>query len=139
VVVAALGASAPEDADRPRSPQPLTFERWTFVLDGSVPGFRREHTRALRNELPDDLYAELRGSSDSETLFLLAVTELRRAASMPDALARRRCAAAPFADGGVVVASEAPDPGAVWAAVDGHSWMEVDAAGSIRSDLLFLG
>ena len=44
----------------------------------------------------------------------------------------------PFADGGVLLASEAPDPGAVWSPVDGHSWIEIDADGSVRSEVLFL-
>lgn len=158
---------------------PLVHDRWAFVLNGFVPDFRRAHMRALRAELPDDLYAELRGPSDAETLFLLAVDRLRRGASPAEALehvagvvARRvgkteaqlnmlladgeRLAAVrastvlvtnslylarrpPFARDGVVIASEPPDPGAVWEAVDGHSRIEVDAEGGVRSELLFLG
>ncbi|NIP81163.1 MAG: class II glutamine amidotransferase, partial [Gemmatimonadetes bacterium] len=44
---------------------PLVFERWSFALNGFVPDFRRSHMRALRAGLPDELYADLRGSSDS--------------------------------------------------------------------------
>ena len=157
---------------------PMVHDRWSFVLNGFVPDFRRGHMRALRSELPDDLYAELRGSSDSETLFLLSVMELREGRTMPEALAAtaRRIKARvgdaeaqlnmvlsdgtsvaavrsstvlqtnslylaehpPFADGGVVLASEAPDPGAVWAPVDGHSWVEIGPDGSVESGLLFL-
>jgi len=65
---------------------PLVFEKWSFMLNGFVPDFRVQHMRALRARLPDDLYAELRGSSDSETLFLLAVAAMREGASMAEAL-----------------------------------------------------
>jgi glutamine amidotransferase len=69
---------------------PLTYQRWTFVLNGFVPAFRARHMRALRASLPDHLYAELRGTSDSETLFLLAVAALENGAQPVEAL----CAAA---------------------------------------------
>jgi glutamine amidotransferase len=132
--------------------------------------------RALRAVLPDDLYAELIGASDAETLFLLAVSSLREGASMAEALEGivravadrvggqeaqlnmilsdgERIVAArsstvlltnslylarrpPFAPDGFVLASEAPDPGAVWEAVDGHSWIEILPSGEIRGDLL---
>lgn len=65
---------------------PLVFEKWSFVLNGFVPDFRRAHMRALRAGLPDDLYGALKGSSDSETLFLLAVAALRGGASQVEAL-----------------------------------------------------
>ena len=65
---------------------PLVFEKWSFMLNGFVPDFRMQHMRALRAELPDDLYAELQGSSDSETLFLLAVAAVRGGATLPEAL-----------------------------------------------------
>lgn len=65
---------------------PMMHERWTFVLNGYVPEFRPAHMRALRADLPDDLYGELRGSSDTETLFLLTLTALREGASLGDAL-----------------------------------------------------
>ena len=67
---------------------PLVFDKWSFVLNGFVPDFRALHMRALRAELPDDLYAALRGSSDSETLFLLAVAAVRGGAALPEALQR---------------------------------------------------
>ena len=65
---------------------PLMHDPWSFVLNGFVEDFRATYMRALRSLLPDDLYGELQGSSDSETLFLLAVAALRRGASMPEAL-----------------------------------------------------
>lgn len=65
---------------------PLVRDRWSFVLNGFVPDFRRSHMRALRGELPDDLYAALAGSSDSETLFLLAIARIREGASILEGL-----------------------------------------------------
>jgi predicted glutamine amidotransferase len=67
---------------------PLIFEKWSFMLNGFVPHFRSRHMRELRAELPDDLYGELRGSSDSETLFLQAVAAVREGATLPEALER---------------------------------------------------
>ena len=65
---------------------PLIHERWSFILNGFVEDFRASYMRTLRSGLPDDLYGELRGSSDSETLFLLAVSALNEGASLRDAL-----------------------------------------------------
>lgn len=65
---------------------PMTFESWSFVLNGYVPDFRASHMRALRAPLPDDLYGALRGVSDSETLFLRTVDLLRSGASLREAL-----------------------------------------------------
>jgi glutamine amidotransferase len=157
---------------------PLVMERWSFVFAGFIPDFRRSQMRALRQELPDELYAELRGSTDAETLFLRVITELARGRSMVESLeavARAvktrigkteaqlnmvlsdgtRIAALrsgtvlmtdslyvakrpPFAPDGVVLASEAPESGAAWEAVDGHSWLEIEPDGTMRSDLVFL-
>ena len=66
--------------------QPLVHGRWSFVLNGFVENFRERHMRALRSHLPDDLYGQLEGSSDTETLFLLAVAAVRAGASPLDAL-----------------------------------------------------
>lgn len=156
---------------------PLVHGRWSFVLNGFVPDFRAAHMRALRATLPDPLYAALRGSSDSETLFLLTVARLQDGASMVEALSAtaelvmervgraheaqlnmvmtdgERLAALrtgtrletnslyvaqrpPFAPDGVVLASEAPEAGAAWSPVDGHSWIEIDADGTVRSEVL---
>jgi ergothioneine biosynthesis protein EgtC len=155
---------------------PMLYDRWAFVLNGFVPDFRARHMRALRAGLPDDLYAELRGPSDSETLFLLAVARLLEGASMVEALSETvravcdrvgkaaarlnmvlsdgvRIAAVragtelvtnslyaaerpPFAPDGVVLASEAPEAGACWQPVDGHSWIEIGPDGEVRSELI---
>jgi len=66
---------------------PLVHQRWTFALNGFIPDFRGSHMRALREGLPDDLYAEICGASDSETLFMLTLSELRSGATLHDALA----------------------------------------------------
>jgi glutamine amidotransferase len=65
---------------------PLVHGRWSFILNGFVENFRESHMRALRSHLPDDLYGHLEGSSDSETLFLLAVAAVQAGASHLDAL-----------------------------------------------------
>jgi len=69
---------------------PLVHGRWSFILNGFVEDFRESHMRALRSHLPDDLYGHLAGSSDSETLFLLAVAAVQAGASRRDALRRVR-------------------------------------------------
>ena len=157
---------------------PLVHERWSFIMNGFVPRFRHAHMRALRAGLPDELYAELRGATDSETIFLLVLSHLRQGVGMVEALeavaravkervgkeqaqlnlvlcdgeriAAVRCGTVlmtnslyvarrpPFAPDGVVLASEAPEVGAVWEAVDGHSWLVIEPDGTTRSDLLFL-
>ena len=65
---------------------PLVHERWSFVLNGFVEDFRVSHMRTLRASLPDDLYGRLEGSSDSETLFLLAIAAVQKGASRLEAL-----------------------------------------------------
>ena len=85
-VIAALRNATPGITVDRSGLLPLVFDRWAFVLNGFVPEFHRLHMRALRTGLPDALYAELRGASDSETLFLLTVAELERGASPVDAL-----------------------------------------------------
>ena len=55
-----------------------------------------------------------------------------------DGESRAKSAPPPFADGGIVRASEAPDPGAVWSAVDGHSSVVIHADGRIEAEPVFL-
>jgi glutamine amidotransferase len=86
-VVAAVRGEAEASGPLDRSGlQPLTLGPWTFVLDGRVPDFRKRHMRALREGLPDELYAELRGSSDGETLLLLAVAAVNDGATTAEGL-----------------------------------------------------
>src|SRR6056297_3778158 len=72
-VVAALRNGTPGIPLGPSGRLPMVDGGWTFVLNGFVSDFRTRHMRALRAGLPDELYARLLGSSDSETLFLLAL------------------------------------------------------------------
>ena len=85
-IMGALRNGTPGIPLDPSGVLPLVFEQWTFALNGFVPDFRALHMRGLRASLPDDLYGRLAGSSDSETLFLLCVHELRNGASLQEAL-----------------------------------------------------
>lgn len=76
VAVAALRNATPGIPPDRSGLLPLVAGEWSFVLNGYVPDFRRAHMRALRSTLPDELYGTLRGSSDSETLFLLALAAM---------------------------------------------------------------
>ena len=87
VAVAALRNATPGLSVDEASVPPLVADGCAFVLNGFVPSFRERHARALREPLPDDLYARLRGASDAETLFLRVLDALRRGASRGEALA----------------------------------------------------
>jgi glutamine amidotransferase len=177
-VLAAVSSAAYTGAVSRTLLPPLVRDRWSFVFGGFIPDFRRSHMRALRRELPDELYAELRGATDAETIFLLVISELIQGHSLVEAmesvarkvkarvgraeaqlnmvladgerLAALRCGTVlvtnslyvakrpPFAPDGVVLASEAPESGAVWEPVDGHSYVEVQLDGTVRSELVFL-
>lgn len=85
-VIAAVRNATPGIPPDESGVPPLVLERWAFVLNGFVSDFRERFMRSLREGLPAELYGALRGTSDSETLFLLAVAALRRGASPADAL-----------------------------------------------------
>ena len=177
-VVAALRNSTPGISVDRSGLLPLLHGRWTFALNGFIPDFRPSHMRALREGLPDDLYADICGASDSETLFMLALSELRSGVVLHEALAatarrvKARVGSAeaqlnmllcdgstvaairsstvartnslylserpPFAEGGTVLASEAPDANSKWTAVDEHSWVEIGSDGEVLSGSLVL-
>jgi glutamine amidotransferase len=65
---------------------PMIHGRWSFILNGFVEDFRASYMRTLRSGLPDDLYGKLGGSSDSETLMLLAMSAVRSGATLGGAL-----------------------------------------------------
>lgn len=67
--------------------QPMLFGPYAFALNGYVGDFRKRLMRRMRAELPDHLYAELRGATDTETLQLLTVHALQKGATRVDALA----------------------------------------------------
>ncbi len=85
VIAALRNATVGQPVDR-AGLLPLVQDRFAFVLNGFVPDFHAGHMRALRAELPDDLYASLRGSSDAETLFLMALSFVEAGAGLSEAL-----------------------------------------------------
>ena len=175
-VVAALRNATPGQSVDRASLLPLVHDRYAFVLNGFVPDFHASHMRALRAELPDELYAALRGSSDAETLFLLALSFVHKGAGLSEALEEVARAVAlrvgkteahmnmvladgdclgvvrsstqvltnslyssqsvPFAEGGIVLATEPLDPGAAWVPVDGHHRLEIRGDGMSDPELL---
>ncbi|MEQ8656502.1 MAG: class II glutamine amidotransferase [Hyphomicrobiales bacterium] len=52
---------------------PFAHGNWTFMHNGQVPDIERIR-RSLEALLPDELYAQRRGSTDSELIFLLLLT-----------------------------------------------------------------
>lgn len=66
---------------------PMILDRWTFTLNGYVRDFRPRFMREFRRDLPDPLYGVIRGTSDTETLFLMAMVEVERGLSLSAALA----------------------------------------------------
>lgn len=66
--------------------QPMLAGRYAFALNGFIEDFRRTAMRRLHARLPDHLYAELRGVTDTEALFLLARAALERGAAPAEAL-----------------------------------------------------
>lgn len=110
---------------------PLTHGRWSFILNGFVEDFRASYMRTLRSGLPDDLYGELRGSSDSETLFLLAVSALSDGADLTGALEHVRA---------IVVEALASDHEAQLTMVltDGHDLAALRTASVESTNSLYL-
>lgn len=51
---------------------PFTSQNWSFAHNGQIADFANIR-RALEATLPDDLYAQRRGTTDSEMLFLLCL------------------------------------------------------------------
>ncbi len=177
-VIAALRNATPGQPVDRAGLLPLVHDRFAFVLNGFVPDFHAGHMRALRAELPDDLYAALRGSSDSETLFLMALSFVEAGAGLSEALEEVARAVAlrvgkteaqfnmvlcdgeslgvlrsstvlltnslytsssvPFADGGIVLATEPLDRSAAWMPVDGHHRLEIGLEGLSEAELVCL-
>ncbi len=52
---------------------PFTHERWTFMHNGQIGGYDKVRRR-FDNIIPDDLYQDRTGGTDSESLFLVAVS-----------------------------------------------------------------
>jgi len=72
---------------------PFTFERWAGAHNGYLEGF---HTvaGALIERIDDDVRRRLDTLSDSLVLFLVAVTHVRRGATLPEALVETAAEAA---------------------------------------------
>lgn len=66
---------------------PLVQGPWSFGLNGFLENFRARLMRPLHAGVPDAIHGRLRGTSDTEALFLLAQTALERGASLEDAAA----------------------------------------------------
>ena len=96
----------------PASQQPFTSGRVALMHNGFVGGFRHGFMRRWRGLLSDELYASLRGSSDSETLWALLIDRLDGAVPPPIA---RPVADTELSEGGTSRPAEA----AAWAPVAG--------------------
>ena len=77
---------------------PFTSGHWSFMHNGQIGGYD-EFRRAGEMLIPDSLYCERKGATDSEALFLVALSEgldadpkcaLERATARLEALARER-------------------------------------------------
>ena len=55
---------------------PFRHGRYLFMHNGQIGGYGQLR-RTLESQLPDDLYAERRGATDSELLFLLALARIQ--------------------------------------------------------------
>ena len=64
---------------------PFRHGRYLFMHNGQIGGYGQLRRR-LESNLPDDLYAERRGATDSELLFLLALARIREGAAVPEAV-----------------------------------------------------
>ncbi len=64
---------------------PFRYGRYLFMHNGQIGGYGQLRRR-LESNLPDDLYAERRGATDSELLFLLALARIREGAAVPEAV-----------------------------------------------------
>jgi predicted glutamine amidotransferase len=64
---------------------PFRHGRYLFMHNGQIGGYSQVR-RALEGLLPDALYAERKGSTDSELLFLLSLARIRRGEPAGDAV-----------------------------------------------------
>lgn len=64
---------------------PFRHGRWLFIHNGQIGGYPRLR-RTLESRLDDALYAERRGATDSELLFLLALQHMRGGAAPHEAM-----------------------------------------------------
>jgi len=64
---------------------PFRHGRYLFMHNGQIGGYGRLR-RTLESWLPDELYAERRGATDSELLFLLALVRIREGMPVDEAV-----------------------------------------------------
>ena len=64
---------------------PFRHGRYLFMHNGQIGGYAQLR-RTLESGLPDDLYAERRGATDSELLFLMAMARVRAGQTPPEAV-----------------------------------------------------
>ncbi len=64
---------------------PFRHGRYLFMHNGQIGGYGQLR-RTLESQLPDDLYAERRGATDSELLFLLALHRIEQGAPADEAM-----------------------------------------------------
>ena len=64
---------------------PFRYGRYLFMHNGQIGGYGQLR-RTLESQLPDDLYAERRGATDSELLFLLALARIQNGTPVEEAM-----------------------------------------------------
>lgn len=85
VVLAAVRGATVPGTTAYADTQPFLSGSLTFMHNGFIEDFHRRLMRRIRAQVSDAAYADLRGSSDSETLFALFRT-LTRDATSPEGL-----------------------------------------------------
>ncbi|MCK0143560.1 class II glutamine amidotransferase [Aliiroseovarius sp. F20344] len=64
---------------------PFAYGRWSFMHNGQIGGFEQFRKRADML-IPDALYSQRKGATDSEVLFLLTIDAIGQGADVPEAL-----------------------------------------------------
>jgi glutamine amidotransferase len=127
-IVASVRNGTPGVAGGPAAVQPMPVGGYLFAHNGAIHGFAA-HARALRESLPDDLYAAARGAGDSETLFLIILAAVR--GSGGDLAEGVRAALAS-------VAEQAPGSGLNVVLADGRGLVATRLAASGPADSLYV-
>lgn len=163
-LAAVRSATAPSAVDEVNTP-PFASGRWLFAHNGAVHGWREGVNITAREVLSPSRAGAIEGSTDSETLFAIALQHLDEGADPAGALGAavttivdyaggggrlnmvltdgRQMAASVWGDtlyvtadeGGVVLASEPTDDRRMWDAVPDHTILTVDPAGTTTRPL----
>ncbi len=86
VVVAAVRNVTDGIPTAPTGIAPITVDRWSFVFNGFVEGFRTRFMRTIHSWIPDPWFGRLTGVSDTEALGLVAASACAAGASPSEAL-----------------------------------------------------